>query len=339
MCRNAFSSIIYGEGWKFDDEAYAEEMRNNVYDPGAEEGAGGDDAKKKSERSSRSSQAEAKEENRERSRSMSKSGRKKKKKKGPGSTRSGTSSRHRSESHYSIGSHMLQDQALGDDALNGMRNHPGPAAPPSLGSQAPPPDSNATQSEILRQSAGGSLAGSRTGSFYEKGDTLGSSQHGGVGAGNMSGIVIGMQDDEELNEYRLQELEEFKEMLKTGVHVRKHGRTGPPKKRVISCNADCTTLTWHSTSRLPSKSNNKYQVAVTDIQEVRAGTDPDPAYPRYAGTAVLRRTCDPGNANKALSIVWEDRTLDLEFKNHNDCSMVLNGLRLLVKQAQQNSSS
>mmetsp|Transcript_28481 Transcript_28481/g.36966 ORF Transcript_28481/g.36966 Transcript_28481/m.36966 type:complete len:214 (-) Transcript_28481:616-1257(-) len=132
--------------------------------------------------------------------------------------------------------------------------------------------------------------------------------------------------------YKERFLEEFKKKLHKGYKVRKHGRSGIKKKRILQCDVDCTKLTWKTASRTSPKSGNQYEIAFSDITEIRAGTDPDPDFPKYAATPTLRKSAQPSDANKLLSVIWQDRTLDLQLSKPESCQELLLGLRLLLEE-------
>mmetsp|Transcript_30414 Transcript_30414/g.40155 ORF Transcript_30414/g.40155 Transcript_30414/m.40155 type:complete len:534 (+) Transcript_30414:217-1818(+) len=131
-----------------------------------------------------------------------------------------------------------------------------------------------------------------------------------------------------------EDLEFFKEELKTsGINVIKHGRSGKVKEVKLTCNEDCTTLYWSSPrSKHSVSSASPNQVDFVEINEVRAGIQPDPDYPRYAGTPVLRKSLHPSKANRALSLIWEERSLDLQFQSVEECAHSYTGFTLLTRE-------
>jgi len=125
----------------------------------------------------------------------------------------------------------------------------------------------------------------------------------------------------------------FIEKLKNGEYkAKKHGRSGRPKNRVIGLTEDQQMiLCLPSKHLLPvSPEDPRYQFVIETIEEVRAATEIDRQNPKLLGTPVLRRSCNPGHAHKALSIVWESRTLDLEFDDEEVANEFLNGMRALT---------
>mmetsp|Transcript_11295 Transcript_11295/g.14673 ORF Transcript_11295/g.14673 Transcript_11295/m.14673 type:complete len:205 (+) Transcript_11295:205-819(+) len=125
----------------------------------------------------------------------------------------------------------------------------------------------------------------------------------------------------------------FIEKLKNGEYkAKKHGRSGRPKKRVLGLTEDQEMiLCLPSRQLLPvSPEDPRYQHVIETIVEVRAATEIDRQNPKLLGTPVLRRSCNPEHAHKALSIVWERRTLDLEFDDEEVANEFLNGMRALT---------
>mmetsp|Transcript_25479 Transcript_25479/g.33066 ORF Transcript_25479/g.33066 Transcript_25479/m.33066 type:complete len:205 (-) Transcript_25479:138-752(-) len=129
------------------------------------------------------------------------------------------------------------------------------------------------------------------------------------------------------------DLPAFIEKLKNGEYkAKKHGRSGRPKNRVIGLTEDQQMiLCLPSKHLLPvSPEDPRYQFVIETIEEVRAATEIDRQNPKLLGTPVLRRSCNPEHAHKALSIVWESRTLDLEFDDEEVANEFLNGMRALT---------
>mmetsp|Transcript_17603 Transcript_17603/g.22609 ORF Transcript_17603/g.22609 Transcript_17603/m.22609 type:complete len:239 (+) Transcript_17603:89-805(+) len=139
------------------------------------------------------------------------------------------------------------------------------------------------------------------------------------------------------------ELDSFRQNLIQGIPVVKHGASGKPKERMLYCDESCTILIWTPYSKVSKKKQNKirsyHEIRFHDIKEIRYGTDPDRQHPGLAGTPNLRRSAEADKANRCLSIIWDTRTLDLEFRNSGDCANVLKNLRYLWEEIcdQENS--
>jgi len=134
------------------------------------------------------------------------------------------------------------------------------------------------------------------------------------------------------------DLEKFKEQMLTGFLVKKHGRDGFVKLRHLKCDPDFTELLWVRPASMDRcltprqrKQKNKHRVSMREIQEVRAASEIDRINPKYLGTEVLRRSLDPTMTKRCFSLVWEERTLDLEFADVYTCLHVYSGLRKLIK--------
>ena len=73
-------------------------------------------------------------------------------------------------------------------------------------------------------------------------------------------------------------------------------------------------------------------VNLLDVNEIRRGTEEDPAHPGYCGTAILRKNCHPSKFCYAISLITDTRsppptppppthtlrTIDLEFLSKED---------------------
>lgn len=127
-------------------------------------------------------------------------------------------------------------------------------------------------------------------------------------------------------------LQNFISKLKAGqFKVKKHGRAGKPKGRTLKLSDDEQTLYWLPNKMLFSKENDvRYHHTILNITEVRSAQEIDRQNPRFLGTPVLRRSCEPAAAARSLSIIWDHRTLDLEFQSEEACTEFLNGMRMLV---------
>jgi len=115
----------------------------------------------------------------------------------------------------------------------------------------------------------------------------------------------------------------FKAALVTGIEVKKHRMNGEPVKGKLSSDSTYDTL-FFKEARLTSV------LRLSEIIQVRAGTDPDPEAPRFAGTAVLRKSCHPSNANKAMALITTQESLDFELKSHRECLEAVEFIRALV---------
>jgi len=142
-----------------------------------------------------------------------------------------------------------------------------------------------------------------------------------------TGFIEPAEEQEEEEEF------DFLEKLKSGEYfVRKHGRMGKPKERILKISEDASILSWMPAKKIvPTTENDpRYSHTIANVTEVRAAHDIDRATPTLLGTAVLRRSLRPENAPLALSVIWPHRTLDLEFRTAEECQEVLYGLRELL---------
>mmetsp|Transcript_33329 Transcript_33329/g.48772 ORF Transcript_33329/g.48772 Transcript_33329/m.48772 type:complete len:226 (-) Transcript_33329:275-952(-) len=133
-------------------------------------------------------------------------------------------------------------------------------------------------------------------------------------------------------DFDLEGQEAFLEKLKNGEYVvMKHGRMGKPKQRELKITEDLKTLTWLPQKLMPTAYDDpRFSGLVDRVREVRLAREIDRECPQYLGTAVMRRSLKPAHADRALSIIWRHRTLDLEFGSEAECREVLYGLRELL---------
>eukprot|EP00639_Heterosigma_akashiwo_P037766 CAMPEP_0194708050 /NCGR_PEP_ID=MMETSP0296-20130528/1026_1 /TAXON_ID=39354 /ORGANISM="Heterosigma akashiwo, Strain CCMP2393" /LENGTH=280 /DNA_ID=CAMNT_0039604655 /DNA_START=97 /DNA_END=940 /DNA_ORIENTATION=+ len=127
-------------------------------------------------------------------------------------------------------------------------------------------------------------------------------------------------------------LQNFISKLKAGqFKVKKHGRAGKPKGRTLKLSDDEQTLYWLPNKMLFFKRKRR-TVSPHHTEYHRGGSaqEIDRQNPRFLGTPVLRRSCEPAAAARSLSIIWDHRTLDLEFQSEEACTEFLNGMRMLV---------
>ncbi|DAZ95995.1 TPA: hypothetical protein N0F65_009296 [Lagenidium giganteum] len=118
------------------------------------------------------------------------------------------------------------------------------------------------------------------------------------------------------------EFAKFKDMLTDGFEVIKHGRRGSPHARLVYTDLDLKRIFWQK----PSKDNRTKRakmdqsVALADVVQVVRGMK----------TEVLRRTGDVSKYERYLSLVADDRTLDMELPNESLCEFLLHGFEQLL---------
>jgi len=86
-----------------------------------------------------------------------------------------------------------------------------------------------------------------------------------------------------------------------GFKIKKYGTNGKAKACLLYCDESeaCQLLKWEPVRGSGRQGRtDDWKVDFAEVGEVRAGTDPDPEFPRYAGTPTLRRVCPPSHANK-----------------------------------------
>jgi len=142
-----------------------------------------------------------------------------------------------------------------------------------------------------------------------------------------------LETSENRRKKEMKRLEGFKQKLLVGLTVKRHTLDNKPIKGRLVSNSSFDALFFRigSSTKLSSSIKQKdVTLSLQDILEIRAGIDPDPEFPRYAGTAILRKTCNPMNANKAVSLISTDKTFDLEFSTTRECLETIDCIRLLI---------
>ena len=110
-------------------------------------------------------------------------------------------------------------------------------------------------------------------------------------------------------------LDEFLVMLADGFKMRKHGRRGGPKDRLVRLDGDM--IVW--TAVRPSfRLSERGGVAVADIEEVRR---------TFAG----RPRPSSVSEDRCLSLISKDRSVDLELPDNEVRELCHDGFSLLVK--------
>mmetsp|Transcript_39033 Transcript_39033/g.51475 ORF Transcript_39033/g.51475 Transcript_39033/m.51475 type:complete len:500 (-) Transcript_39033:177-1676(-) len=140
----------------------------------------------------------------------------------------------------------------------------------------------------------------------------------------------------EEEEMTFEELEEYKELLKMGVEATRFSRSGRVDPVLLFANDEFTQLAYFPPARFSTKNPKKRWINIDEITEIRSALEPDPEYPRFAGTPTVRQSCKTIHAPRVLSIILPHRTVDLEFNNVKDCDKHLQGLRHILKESMKN---
>ena len=156
--------------------------------------------------------------------------------------------------------------------------------------------------------------------------------------------TAGLVDESTAPSIRPEVGEAITELKGAGIAVKKHGRDGGVRPRLLGINDEETQLTWKDPrgSRLNVfRRNDLKAIELKDVTAVRSGTDLDPETVGLAkrplgmtGTPVLRRSAE-GNvvAKKAFSLILSDRTIDIECNDSEQNSVLYAAFDLLVAKA------
>ena len=120
------------------------------------------------------------------------------------------------------------------------------------------------------------------------------------------------------------------QQLQDGILMTKHGRRGQPKRKMLFLDENKTKLIWQELEgqrslrksivmMVSSKPEEDKCVAMSDITEVRKGVQTE--------VMLTAHMVDP---YVSLSIVTEERTLDMTFDTHAMRDLVLRALRVLL---------
>jgi adenylate kinase len=116
------------------------------------------------------------------------------------------------------------------------------------------------------------------------------------------------------------DLEKFKKMLIDGFDVVKHGRRGSPHSRTIFCDIELKRIFWQKPGGKELKAKIDQSIAMIDIIQVVRGIKSD----------VLKRTGEVSKYEKYLSLVADDRTLDIEVSSSAMCEFLFKGFQRLI---------
>ncbi|GAB9465004.1 hypothetical protein Gpo141_00002424 [Globisporangium polare] len=119
------------------------------------------------------------------------------------------------------------------------------------------------------------------------------------------------------------DMNKFRDMLLDGFEVLKHGRRGSPHARLIFTDMDFKRIFWQKVT----KDNGRTKKAKLDQSLVLA--DVVQAV-RGMKTEVLKRTGDVAKYERYLSLVADDRTLDMEIASDALCEFLLRGFDVLL---------
>lgn len=117
-------------------------------------------------------------------------------------------------------------------------------------------------------------------------------------------------------------------MLSRGLRVIKFGRQGKPKERILFNGVDdaLAILYWADEEELIEHKARKAigipqgarSLLLRNVREIRRGTDLDPSRSGYCGTANLRKYCEPIDYAYCISLIFVDRTFDIQLMSRSD---------------------
>ncbi|KDO28886.1 hypothetical protein SPRG_05757 [Saprolegnia parasitica CBS 223.65] len=122
----------------------------------------------------------------------------------------------------------------------------------------------------------------------------------------------------------LVEMERFKTMLISGFDVIKHGRRGAPHTRTLFADVEFKRLFWQKPDKKELKPKLDQSIALTDVIEIVQGMK----------TEVFKRSGDSSKAGRYLSLVADDRTLDIEAATDDICSLLVLGFSELTARSE-----
>lgn len=114
----------------------------------------------------------------------------------------------------------------------------------------------------------------------------------------------------------------FKEMLLDGFEALKHGRRGSPHMRMVFTDMEFKRIFWQKPSAKdkPKRAKLDQSIVLSDVLQVVRGMKTD----------VLKRSGDVAKYERYLSLVTDDRTLDLEFPTDAKCEFFVQGFDQLL---------
>ncbi|TYZ63451.1 hypothetical protein PybrP1_007310 [[Pythium] brassicae (nom. inval.)] len=114
----------------------------------------------------------------------------------------------------------------------------------------------------------------------------------------------------------------FRDLLLDGFEVLKHGRRGSPHMRLVFTDMDFKRIFWQKVAKGSSAKKPKLDqsLVLADVMQVVRGMK----------TEVLKRSGDVSKYERYLSLVADDRTLDMEFASDAACDLFLRGFDVLL---------
>lgn len=119
-------------------------------------------------------------------------------------------------------------------------------------------------------------------------------------------------------------MERFRNMLLDGFDVLKHGRRGSPHTRTVFADVEFKRIFWQKPAKdkRSKKARLDQSILLADVVQVVRGMKTD----------VLKRSGDVAKYERYLSLVSDDRTLDLELATEADSEFLRRGFERLLLQ-------
>lgn len=118
--------------------------------------------------------------------------------------------------------------------------------------------------------------------------------------------------------------------LRSGFTVIKHNRSRWSKSqlRILYLLPDGKTLSWKTLEGEQDK-GKRPKLDLTKCKEVRHAWSPDPETRKQLGTAIIRKRCKDGTANKSFALIFSKRTLDMTALSSDQCRVLMEGFSAL----------
>lgn len=130
----------------------------------------------------------------------------------------------------------------------------------------------------------------------------------------------------------------FKSHLKKGLMVTKHCRDGKSRPRLLFCDDACANIGWKQPNGNSAKTTEMMPLSL--VEEVRSaveidklGSMEDKKGRTLAGTATLRKCIEGTSARRAFSLIFKDRTVDIEVSTEDECRNTIRYFKVLVAEA------
>lgn len=130
----------------------------------------------------------------------------------------------------------------------------------------------------------------------------------------------------------------FKSHLKKGLMVTKHCRDGKSRPRLLFSDDACAHIGWKQPNGNSAKTTD--MMPLRDVDEIRSAVEIDKSGSledkkgrTLAGTATLRKCIDGTSARRAFSLIFKDRTVDIELSTEDECRNTIRFFKVLVAEA------